>query len=272
MKKHLFAFLALIGSAIILFGSSENSFKLIELPEVKKHYDSKTALFLDARPNIVYLRGTIPGALNFDVKEYPKLKQFLPADKAALIVSFCNGPKCEHSDHLANMLIKDGYSNVLVYRGGFPEWQEKKLPPMGIMKECKDSKGAYTPKTKPTTINGVTFHLLKQDDKTMIDQFWFAPILLNKIPDNIQMVDVRKPKDFNDGHLKNAINIPLIGGKIDASKLPKNKLNVLYCHTGVMSTEAVASMEKNDGSTVYLDAKVNCKADGNCTVIPNDPL
>lgn len=256
--------------AIGLFASA--NIKIIDMNEAQKHFEAKSALFLDARPFNLYQKGTIPGSMYMDYKEYDKLKKFLPADKGVTIIAFCNGLKCEHSDHLVHLLQKDGYKNVLNYKGGYPEWSEKKKPQMGILKECKEEpKGAYVPPRAAVTIKGATVHLIEGEDK-MIDQFWLAEQIKNgKIPANVQLVDVRKADQFAEGHIEGAINIPLVDEKLDATKLPKDKLNVIYCNTGMQSTGAVSTLKENDGSVVYFDATIKCEGT-KCTIEPNELL
>ncbi len=253
--------------SIALFGAAE--LKTIEVDEVKSYFDKKSALFLDARPLKLFQAGTITGSMYMDYKEYDKLKKFLPADKSVKIISFCNGIKCEHSDHLAELLQKDGYKNVVVYKGGYPEWSEKKYPTSGAMKECKDE-GAYKPKGDPVVIKGASVHLVDGDEK-MIDQFWFSNVVLDNLPKNIALIDIRKPEQFKEGHLKGAINVPFVDGKLDESKLAKDKLNVLYCNTGMQSTEAISAISNKDLGVVYFDANVDCKGT-DCKVKPNDLL
>jgi len=264
-------FLGFIIGAFITLGSlfGAEGLNIVKIDVVKKHFDDNSALFLDARPMKLFQAGTITGSLHMDYKEYDKLKKFLPADKNIPIVAFCNGIKCEHSDHLAELLKKDGYTNVLVYKGGYPEWLEKKYPVSGAMKECKEE-GAYTPKTKAVTIKGATVHLVEGDDK-MIDQFWFSEVLKNGVPEGVQMIDIRKTEQFKDGHIKGATNVPFENGKLDESKLAKDKLNVIYCNTGMQSTEAISSIKNNDGSVVYFDATIDCKGT-DCKITPNELL
>ena len=76
---------------------------------------------MDARGEKLYQKGTIMRAMHMPNKQFSKFKKFLPADKNAKIVTFCNGIKCEESDHLAKKLMELGYKRVLVYKGGFPE-------------------------------------------------------------------------------------------------------------------------------------------------------
>lgn len=266
MKKVILS-LGSIGIATSLFCGD---FNVIKLDEARKLFENKSALFLDARSPKLYQSGTIMGALNLEKKDYQSQKVFLPADKKLQIVSFCNGVKCEHSDHLAEALIKDGYKNVLVYRGGYPEWKENKLPTMGKQNECKNESVNYIPKRAATNIKGATVHLVDGDD-SMIDQFWFAKIVLDKLPTNLQLVDVRGAEQYAEGHVKGAINVPFIDDKIDTSKLSKDKLNVFYCNTGMKSSEAIQTIKDSDIRVIYFDANVKCTGE-NCTVSPNDLL
>lgn len=246
---------------------------IINIAKAQELYEAKKTLFIDARPFKLYQAGTIPGALSMDYKEYENLKHLLPANKNVEIVAFCNGYKCEHSDHLIDLLQKDGFTNVLNYKGGYPEWKENKKPQMGILKECKETTGgAYKPTTPLIEVKGAKVHTIKGDN-AMIDQFWFAELVLTNLPENIQLVDVRKEENFKDGHIKGAINVPFKDGKLDIKKLPKDKLNVFYCNTGMQSTEAaLASVKNKDGrSIMYFDAVVNCKGDV-CTVKANELL
>ena len=264
-------FLAFLVVGILSLASFANELVIIKKDEVKKVFDEGKALFIDARGFKLYKKATIMGAINIPVKKYPSVKNLMPNNKEALIITFCNGFKCEKSDELAKLLIKDGYKNVKVYKGGYPEWKESKYLLMGQVKECKDSpKGEYKPKNKAITINGATIY--PGNDDGMIDQFWFATVVLDKLPANIQLVDVRKPKQFKEGHIKGAINIPFVNEKIDTSKFPKDKLVVFYCNTGMMSTDAYGALsDKENKNVLYFDANVKCQGE-KCTVEPNEDL
>ena len=266
MKK-LLAFL-LIGLLSVAYA---NKLNVIKIEEAKKIFDDGKALFLDARGAKSYKTATIMGAMNVPVKQYPSLKNLMPNDKNALIVTFCQGFKCELTDKLAELLIKDGYKNVKNYKGGYPEWKENNYPIMGLVKECKEApQGDYKPKNKAVTIN--VWLLSELIIAGMIDQQWFATVILDKLPANIQLVDLRKPKLFNEGHIKGAINVPFADEKIDTSKLSKDKLVVFYCDYGILSTDAWTSLSEEENKNVlYFDATVKCAGE-KCTVEPNEDL
>ena len=211
--------------------------------------------------------------MHFDLKKYEQLKQFLPGKKDVQIVVFCNGIKCHLSGELAGKLVKDGYTKVMNYKGGFPEWKKKGYTVTGKIKECKEApKGPYKP-TKEGTMAGVKVYL--GPDEGMIDQFWFADLInKNKIPAGYQLVDVRKTEQYKEGHIKGAINIPQDPKTkgIDSSKLPKDKLVIFYCNTGMMSIDSYVSLDKKSKENVlYMDANVECKGT-NCKVEANENL
>ncbi|MEA2019344.1 MAG: rhodanese-like domain-containing protein [Campylobacterota bacterium] len=251
---------------------------IVKFKKVKGMYNAKSALFLDARPFKLYQKGTIMGAVHMPDKQYKKFKKYLPADKNAKIVSFCNGPKCHLAPKLAKKLIEAGYKRVYVYSGGYPEWKKKKLPLMSLVKECKTGpKGPYKPKAnRAITINGVKAYFGGEErEDGMVDQFWLTDMITkNKVPKNIQFVDVRKADQFKDGHLPGAINIPwdAKAEKIDSSKFPSGKLIVIYCNTGMMSTDARGSLDEDTAKNVlYFDANVECTGT-KCKVTANEDI
>lgn len=49
-------------------------------------------------------------------------------DKAAAIVVYCGGHKCNAAMTLAERMARLGYTNVSHFAGGIPAWKEKGLP------------------------------------------------------------------------------------------------------------------------------------------------
>jgi rhodanese-related sulfurtransferase len=275
MKRILFM---LIAGVTILFGVGK--YPIVTHSEVLELKKQNNVLMIDARPPKLYKLGTIMGSMNInmrDMKVYKAKVGLLPIDKSTKIVSFCNGPKCKLSLKLAKHLTIAGYSNVVIYQGGYPEWKKKKSESMGMLRECKKQTGEYKPSQKnKINVNGIT--LYKGAEEGMVDQRWFSKKLnANSNPKGVILVDVRDAKNFNDGHYKGAINIPYNVDKatIDAKKLPKAKAIILYCHTGMMSVGAWQSLQENkvDMSNIfYLDANFDCKKGGKCLVEPNEDL
>jgi len=98
------------------------------------------AMVIDARVASEYAEGHIKGAINvpyreksaksanFDASQDEFNLSKLPADKKAAIVIYCNGPECWKSFKASTAAVKAGYTDILWYREGFPNWKSKGLP------------------------------------------------------------------------------------------------------------------------------------------------
>jgi rhodanese-related sulfurtransferase len=102
----------------------------MEIATVKRFFDARGALFLDARDPAEYEAGHIPGALrltNVEAQGEPDRLKNLPV-QGRPIIAYCEGGECEASMELARTLIEAGYPKVLVYLGGYPEWSAAGYP------------------------------------------------------------------------------------------------------------------------------------------------
>jgi rhodanese-related sulfurtransferase len=86
--------------------------------------DKAPYVLIDARPKRVADKGMIPTALNISDTEFDKQVDKLPADKATPLIYYCGGLECVLSDNSAAKAKKLGYTNVLTYPPGFPEWEK----------------------------------------------------------------------------------------------------------------------------------------------------
>ena len=103
----------------------------ISLMGAKSRFDHKSSIFLDARKFDEYKEGHIPGAIDFFADEFDKFApQVLPQlpDKTKEIIAYCHGSGCELSILLAQKLIEQGYTNVKVFFGGWPQWKKAAYP------------------------------------------------------------------------------------------------------------------------------------------------
>lgn len=75
-----------------------------------------------------------------------------------------------------------------------------------------------------------------------------------KNQEDIQLVDVRTPEEYNQAHLKNATNINIndTDFEVKLSELDKNKPLLLYCRSGARSARAT-SIAKELGFTQVTD-------------------
>ena len=110
-------------------------------PEKLVKYDEVAALvakgpeaggyvLVDSRPLPRLQEGTIPTAINipFTTKGFDELAaKMLPADKAKRVIFFCQGITCMLSPNSLRRAEAMGYTNVKVYREGWPEWTTKNV-------------------------------------------------------------------------------------------------------------------------------------------------
>jgi rhodanese-related sulfurtransferase len=243
-------------------------YRLIDLAEAKTHYNAHNALFVDARDASMVAKGTIFGAFNVPLKRFKRMKKWLPARTDAPLVIFCNGIECGKSLKLAEKFARAGYTHLMVYRAGYPEWRAHKLPILTTPKPCRCDEGAYTPTTQPVQIAGATLYL--SDDPTRIDPRWMVPLAnADKLPTGVQLVDVRPTAQYTTGHLKGAISIPFDPDNhiIDTAKFPADKAILLYCNHGAISAEAFDALPETTARRVkVLEADLVCEA-GHCRVL-----
>lgn len=90
------------------------------------------ALPVDARSEEQYAEGHLPGAISLPLaalQDEPQAARRLPV--GPVLVTYCNGYGCNDSFDLAVLLIQAGFTEVRVFEGGFPVWQEAGLPVVG---------------------------------------------------------------------------------------------------------------------------------------------
>jgi len=101
---------------------------------------AKGVPFYDVRDEREYKEMHVKGALSVPYKEKSakeigfdmskddfKIAEVVK-DKNAPLIFACNGGECWKSYKATVWAQKEGYRNIYWFRGGFPEWKEKKLP------------------------------------------------------------------------------------------------------------------------------------------------
>jgi rhodanese-related sulfurtransferase len=103
----------------------------VQLPTVKRFFDARAAYIIDARDPEEFDEGHIPGAVNLPFSTAgtdPARLEAIDNGERPIIV-YCGGGTCEVSMTLAESLVYQyAKRKVLVYMGGFPEWQAAGYP------------------------------------------------------------------------------------------------------------------------------------------------
>lgn len=90
-----------------------------------------------------------------------------------------------------------------------------------------------------------------QNNSQTIDKKAFAEKIKNT--KNPQIVDVRTPEEFKEGHIQNAMNIDWLGEHFVeyTEKLDKNKAVFVYCRSGKRSKSAADKLQEMGFKNIY---------------------
>jgi len=88
----------------------------------------KGTVFVDAREPEYYQEGHIKGAWNIPFFLELVFKLDSLQDKDAPMVIYCSGNECGSSEDLAYELQAEGFSNILVFKGGWTAWNTSGHP------------------------------------------------------------------------------------------------------------------------------------------------
>jgi rhodanese-related sulfurtransferase len=107
-----------------------SEFPMIDIAAAHEEYRNET-LFIDARRTREYEAGHITGALTASaweadlLEKITKIREEYPTE--APIVVYCGSSKeCEDSKIVSRQLREVGFTSIMIYQGGFPEWSKEK--------------------------------------------------------------------------------------------------------------------------------------------------
>lgn len=98
----------------------------LSLGEFEAYVEKGSGLVLDARPDIFYRLGHVPGALSLPRDDfesaYKNLQKTLEADRSRAVVIYCSGSSCEDAALVRKALYALGYTQLSIFEGGWAEW------------------------------------------------------------------------------------------------------------------------------------------------------
>lgn len=123
-----------IEKTVVIDSETINAFPLpVEMVELDDLL-AAGALLIDSRNFIDFQESHLAGAISFPfATQGDHLEDFrsqVTVDQTLVI--YCSGYGCTDSFDLGLILIKAGYTDVLVYEGGFPEWRDAGRPLEGV--------------------------------------------------------------------------------------------------------------------------------------------
>jgi rhodanese-related sulfurtransferase len=105
----------------IEYDTAEPRLLAITLDQALELYQKGT-VFVDAREPEYYQEGHIKGAWNIPFFLELVFKLDSLQGKDAPLVIYCSGDECGSSEDLADELQVEGFSNLLVFKGGWTAW------------------------------------------------------------------------------------------------------------------------------------------------------
>ena len=176
---------------------------------IKLLNSDKDVLIIDVRSEYEYEKGHLLNAINlpYDDDDFKSELNEIIDYKDKTVLVYCRSGN--RSEKAAVKLVDNGFKNVKNVTDGVDEYDYKLV--------------------KVDNITGREAEKMINDDKHDKD---------------LIILDVREPKDFNNGHLLNAINIPIedIDKRMDELRNYKSKDIIVYCNTGRKSAEVAEKL------------------------------
>lgn len=199
---------------------TKDGFSVVTSEQLKGLLDSKEQVVLiDARTTQEYQEAHILTAISIPLTVLEKDSSVLTAAKNARLLFYCNGVKCGKSGKSALIARSLGYTDITIYAEGMPVWEEKGYP---IYTGPDYDKTVKTSMIKPAVVKA----------------------LLDSAPATLTVVDVRDAKEFAEGHVPGAINIPVETFAAGSGVLDKGKQIVVYCNSGGRGYNAYRKLQK----------------------------
>ncbi|MBL7995760.1 rhodanese-like domain-containing protein [bacterium] len=102
--------------------------RTLSLAETQVLFESKAAVFIDARPPSFYQAEHIKSAISVYYKTAglnPALDKLKKNDP---YVVYCKGPNCNQAQLLADTMHKAGFTKIFLFPGGMQEWRLAQYP------------------------------------------------------------------------------------------------------------------------------------------------
>jgi rhodanese-related sulfurtransferase len=190
----LFALLLSLGSAVC---AETTTWKEIEADEAHQMLTKgEDVVFVNTMSQIECLDHGIPGSLCIPCPDFIERATLLLKDKSQKLILYCESGECHRSMCAAEKALSLGFNNIFIMKGGLPAWKEagyaieseKRIPRVGI--------SSIKPKA------------LKK---------WLSE------KKDVLILDIRSRDVFHEGHLPDAINIPIDKLPQSYPTLPLNK-------------------------------------------------
>jgi rhodanese-related sulfurtransferase len=193
-------------------------------------------VLVDARGPEVAEKGYIQGAVAIRLNDIVREKSQFPLDRKAYIVLYDQETNTPGLAPVVKEILSWGYKHVFILNGGYKGW----LAADGaIQRGMVSTKIFYMPRPHPGEIVG--------------DEFMNV---VNTMPEDKIILDVRTPTEVSLGIIDGAINIPVDELQGRLSELPKEKEIITHCRTGLRAEMAYTILRNGGYKARFLNDKV----------------
>jgi len=208
-----------------------------------ENYDKQdlSYILLDLRPAKQVEKGHMPKAIGVPAGGLDKMKDQFPKYKGAAIILCNEDGNLKAAQNAFKKISGWDYKQVSVLSGGFQAWEKAGKQ---VAKGPAATKITYVRKLAPGEFDVAAFKEL-----------------LLKPSRDVTILDVRIPKELEEGVLPGTISIPMDDLETRLSEIPKDKPIVLHCATGVRAEMAYNILKKAGIDAKYVKAKVDFDKD-----------
>lgn len=188
-------------------------------------------VLLDARPVDKAADGFIRGAAAFAATDKKALNTLPKKELKAPIIVYDEEGR-GNAAKVAVEIVKSGQVNVMVLEGGLAAAKLANMPmesgkPGGII--------SYAPKSKPGEFP--TEQFIK---------------IIEAIPADTLIIDVRNSEELKEGSISGAVNIPAQEAFRRAAEIPRDKKVIAYCNTGARAEMAYHILKSKGFTNVFF--------------------
>jgi len=232
--------------------AGEHQIATISPDEVRKcQQEDNDCLLIDTRSSEEYLTSHLPGAHSLPGCGRSLRLEKLPAAKDRRLVLYCGWAGCclEHTD--IQPIIKAGYNDVRIMRGGMEAWIRAGYPT--VPENGRPDNG----KNKSP-----------QSGQHKVELATFKKAVNGKIKATI--LDVRTNEEREGGSLRNSIHIPLAELAQRLRTLPSGARIFVYGTSWPEAELGTEILTRNGFQAAFLASGVECEAQG-CHFTPPSP-
>jgi len=227
---------------------TKGSFTVLSAKQLKEGWieGDRPHVLVDVRTAAEAAKGFIRGAVTLPAAEVAKsIDTFPPKNKKPPIMLYDQSGGAD-ARSAAQALVDAGYPMVNVILGGMDAW---KAAGGAVETGSLATAMTYVPKPKPGSI--------------AIEEF--KKIAAGGQGDAL-ILDVRNREEGSAGMIKGALLVPDEEVLDRLAEIPKDKLIVTHCSTGVRAEMAYHKLKERGYKVKFLNAKIDINEDGSFTI------